>query len=198
VSTASRLEVPDFAGVCPIASPASQRFNSTRGVKPRRSFRQSRSRFVRRGFAQTGTLSVLLCPGSTGAASKCPILQGSALLRALIQPPRKSGCEEPRRFVQRAGSCARDYRPKEHAERAVCRPCSTAVLRRSKPTGAPKAARVVVSTTSRLEVPDFAGVCPIASPASQRFNSTRGAEPRRFIHEVAPGSCAGDSLKPAR
>jgi hypothetical protein len=31
-----------------------------------------------------------------------PILQGSALWRALIQPTRKSGCAEPRRFVRRS------------------------------------------------------------------------------------------------
>jgi hypothetical protein len=117
---------------------------------------------VRRGFAQTGTLSVLLCPRR--AASKCPILQGSALLRA---PLHKDSIQRGARSYGDSSTKsppvrAQEIRSNRHVERAV------------------------VSTASRLEVPDFAGICPTASPASQRFNSTRGAEPRRSFRQSCP------------
>jgi hypothetical protein len=71
------------------------------------------------------------------------VLQGSALW--LIQPPRKSkpkGPQSPTAIHSRsaAGSCARDWCPILHALLDFD------------------------GTASRLDEPDFAGVCPIASP----------------------------------
>jgi uncharacterized protein YunC (DUF1805 family) len=100
-STASRLDVSSVlqgSALWRTLVQASTKIRVSEAAEPRRSFRDSVTQFVRKGFARCGALSVLTA--ARRAALMSPVMQGSALRRTLVQASaniRVSEAAEPRR-----------------------------------------------------------------------------------------------------